>query len=473
MRAREARVVYGGRGMGKSVLLRSVAGQLGADGEHVIGIWHGDEAGSLRDALLAALDRPGAPSLVDEVEAAISVNGPLALLIDEADRWRDIEQTRRTLDQLGAAQRERLGGCLGLLVAGGIGAFRLASQPLGSPFASRINAQHNLAPMGMPQLEAWAQPLRQRDPAYDTAWLQAAHVASGGIPLLLAAALSEGWRCCDAAAPAPDPVAWLDGFLRGQSGFKKSVRDSVDLGRRDSPASRILAAATEMPGAVSLDALEDAGLTLAQIEDTVLLLLAAGLLRGDPEPDGDHLRISPMPSLLRFHRPPRARFEAAEAAVRAAVGELVHHQVDLFHGRGAGRTIVPEATLSAFLAVQLRAQGWHADREPQRGPGRTDITLRAANQPGEAVVEVKIWSRNDYQHIHAQLLSYLQADARLGVAVMVATTDVADADYAALLPQPAPPVQRLGVVSAWTLTGQGPHGQTVPIVHLLARLIPR
>jgi hypothetical protein len=144
---------------------------------------------------------------------------------------------------------------------------------------------------------------------------------------------------------------------------------------------------------------------------------------------------------------------------------------------GEGKVLVPESVFTAFLGLGLRLLGWTVEREALQGAGRTD--LKVTRPSGVAVVETKIWGRNDYKEIHRQVESYWASDVIAGAAVMIHDGDerpftseyalrcLARPDLAITEePAPAPLLRRFLVESR---TAEGFHAR---VDHLLVR-IPR
>ena len=86
-------------------------------------------------------------------------------------------------------------------------------------------------------------------------------------------------------------------------------------------------------------------------------------------------------------------------------------------GGGGGPRLVPEKVFCAMLGSGLCELGWTVEREAVQGSGRTDLKLTRRGQV--AVVEVKIWGRNDYRQIQRQVEDYWAPDVRVGAVVMI------------------------------------------------------
>jgi hypothetical protein len=85
--------------------------------------------------------------------------------------------------------------------------------------------------------------------------------------------------------------------------------------------------------------------------------------------------------------------------------------------------LVPEATFAAGLALGLEPRGWKCDLERMSGAGYPDITARHSRFGEEkAIVEVKIWPRNDYEDIHEQAIDYFADGVTAFATVMIRET---------------------------------------------------
>jgi hypothetical protein len=459
-------LLHAGRGMGKTVMLRGVERRL-----RDLSVLHVDMPdGPDLGAHLAARLAPGM-SLSDAVQAYLSAHEQLVILIDELDAWIAPERrvaTRLALDQLAKFSREVHPGQVGVLAAGGIGHTILTHSPWGSTFASRVDRTFRLLPFDRSQLIALAAPLAGRS-ALTEAWMEELTLASGGIPLLACRVLQETWD-----VPDTSPVEVLGRFVKDQDGFLRSVRSSIQVEGASGPWSllqRIQAGAGEIP----YEDVYDAVGASADPLDALWVLISAGLVHQDCDTDGDPWRVRPNPSILRLtpKPPPRpaSAWQALKEDVAQVVYELQRHAPDLYQGSGKDRKLVTEATVSGVIAMFLRARGWSVEREAQRRAGRTDVLVSGRGLDGHAIVEVKIWGRNDYAEIEAQVLSYAlpaaprEAPTRGLFAVMVAEREVSSADYASKVvgldgaPESAP--------GRWEREVRGPGDESLPLIHHL------
>ena len=103
--------------------------------------------------------------------------------------------------------------------------------------------------------------------------------------------------------------------------------------------------------------------------------------------------------------------------LRHLLEKLHRSSADFFRPTGSGKRLVPESVFSSHLALGLELLGWRCEREAQRAAGRTDLLVRRNGGDETAVVEVKIWRRNDDRQAHRQVESYWTADVVAGAAV--------------------------------------------------------
>jgi hypothetical protein len=93
-----------------------------------------------------------------------------------------------------------------------------------------------------------------------------------------------------------------------------------------------------------------------------------------------------------------------------------------FHGK---KELLEEQVFSSLLAVGLVLRGWSAlEREAVQAAGYLDLRVRVS-QSGHAVIEMKIWPRNDYKSIQSQLDAYRVSDTVHTVAVTIGIREVA------------------------------------------------
>jgi len=426
--------LLGGRGMGKSVLLHQLHQELSRrEGTRVLLI----ETLPMErtpEAVLASIARQvgvsaDAPLEMREILDAAQVAGvqQLVLLFDELDQYAAEGELGRVLFNNLEGCRKSRSGRLGIFVAGGLGTLVLRDL-LGSDFLSRAR-KFLMAPFTAGELRALAAPYSQRGAALSDEVLEAVMLASGGNPALVTFALQALWE-----HPSPSPRAVAEAFLDFQEHhgeFLRSFQRAVlRSGLSDTP-QRALEVVRAHPGRVPMHVLQAAvadqqGALLVDQKDALNLLAAAGLIRIKGSLQSDPLCAWPVASILNLPG------EASQGETLRArlVGDLqsilgrIHALApDFFRpGRQRGeKQLVPEASFSAFLVLGLEGLGWQVEREAIHGAGRTDLKARHPVFPGAvAVVEVKIWPRNDYAAIHEQVVGYWSAGVEAGAAVVIA-----------------------------------------------------
>jgi len=203
--------LVGGRGMGKSVLLRQLESRLGGDpGTRVVRVPSPPADATLVGLVHDLADRLGlAPLPRDTLGAfmdAVAASGTdrLVILLDEADQYVQLDPTghvaRAWFNQLEAMRKERQDR-LAIVVAGGLGLLHL-SHVLGSGLVSRAESVL-LSPFDLDDLSILAEPLAERGGhALDREVLHTLAALSGGNPALATFALEHLW-----AEPAGEPPA--------------------------------------------------------------------------------------------------------------------------------------------------------------------------------------------------------------------------------------------------------------------------
>jgi hypothetical protein len=433
-------VLFGGRGMGKSVFL----GQLQAEIERLIG--------------LRVLLVPGPPSILT-VEAclgqlaevlgvsgrgALSVRGlvdayfdrgdvpeRLVLLFDEFDRYAQSHgeaspnpPSRGFFNDLEITRRGRR--ALGILATGSIGVYAFRDV-LGSSFLSR--AEHrSLGPFDRATLSELAAPFAERAERLREDVIESLHLATGGVPALVTYGFEELWELDQ----APDERHVTDVFVRFQElnrGYLDDVRRSFSHPRLSRAPQRILDLIQRSPGEISRQVLaaaceepEHDGLGLSLV-DALDLLRAAGLIRVEGSISTDNpVRARPIPSLLTLPSEAPAARTLGEQLVddlTLLLGKLHRSAADFFRPAPRGKRLVPESVFTAHLALGLELLGWRGEREAQSGAGRTDLKLRRNGDEEMAVVEVKIWGRPGAREAQRQVESYWTAGVVAGAVVQL------------------------------------------------------
>jgi len=491
-------VLVGGRGMGKSVFLRRLADHLAAqEGVAVVRVEGPPPGATLADCLEALARRLGvaapgflhAEPILDAFARSHPELGAVVLLYDEIDQYTrhsapEQPLGRLLLDHLEIVRRERPD--LGILAAGGLGVF-LLQHVFGSSFMSRAASSYR-QPFDAAEIEALARPFADRGKPLSPEVLDALRLMSGGNPALATYGMQHLWAL---EAPTPAAVSRIyEGFQSRHRHFIRDVHAALTHPALSDAPRRVWALLQNAGGAISREALRAACAAPSDREalppeEVLYLLAAAGLIRLEGSPRLDPIQARPVASILNLPAEatlqPAALREQLAADLGQILGRLHRLGLDFFRGRdrgaGGGRILVPESVFSAVIAVGLSQLGWSVEREAVQAAGLADIKARHPRFEGLALVEVKIWPRNDYKEIHQQLASYWTAEVAAGAAVMLA--DAPPEGWAAAYDRSclaglerealAPPADLAGW---WVARSVTPESRAVTIDHLLVR-IPR
>lgn len=428
--------LFGGRGLGKSTFLRKLCEHLEADTTTRVVLI--DEPPGERtkkgcvDTLAEELDVPTSPTgQVKRVINAWRERHPghrLVLLYDEVDRYAgdSARPERFGVDFFsGIASARASIRELGVLVAGGLGLYLVGSEATGSTLLSR-STRYVLRNFSMDELVELARPFDAEDQSLDREVMESLRVITGGNPLLSTYFLQGLWAQ-PAAARTPDRLSRLQRRSdKDLGGFLNSFRGALEGG----PWSVLeyLLAHDQPP--YSREELEEVlestpDAAPVSLDDALEVLQAAGLCRLDRTP-GPSIWVSLVSAPMLMMRDTLRAEEREGAAASLSLQlrrDLLHilrllqrWSPDLIHRN----KVVSESVCAVTLAVSLNLLGWsQVEREALQGAGRTDLKLTHPAHDGHAVVEVKIWGRNDHQEIHAQVRSYVAADTAALAAVTV------------------------------------------------------
>ena len=502
MRNNGSAVVMGGRGMGKSVFLRQLKSELERDDATEVLLLEGPPAALTVEAGLAFLAASlgvdpnpfSSRRIFDQYFGRDDAPERLVLLFDEFDRYaekgtsaqppgrgffNDLEAARRSLPQLA------------ILAAGSIGIF-VVRDVLGSSFLARA-LYLPLKPFERTDADVLARPFATagRPPSEDV--LDTLFLASGGIPALLTYGLQELWKL---GLPAtPDDVTTI--YTRFEEQYREYLRDLLnaltDPRLSDAPL-RVWERIQQQPGPIPRAELKAAltpasGALELSLDDALYLLEVAGAVRFEsPALRSDPVVAHPIASLLNL-----SRESPTQGGLRTQflddlawlLGRLHRSSVDFFRpskareAAGESRCLVPESVFSAHLALGFELLGWHAEREAQRAAGRTDLVLRRNGGTEHAIVELKIWGRNDYREAHRQVAGYWTAETAAGAVVQLTDAEIGDwperyieeclEPLAAEVNAPAVP-ESSPVRARFSCFSQTADGQQARIDHFLLRL---
>lgn len=493
--ARGNAFLLGGRGMGKSVFLRQLAARLSEDPQVQVVLCGAPPApptfqGAL-EQIAAALGvavgpRPDAGRIITSFLEQQPQRRAVVLLFDEMDgyalREGDVPLGRLLFNHLEAVSRE-LSGRLRVFAAGGLGVFTLRDL-LGSGFLSRA-ARLLLFPFTEAEAAQLARPFAERGAELSPEVQKALHLASGGIPALLAYGLEALWEC---AAPTEADVADAYGeFNELHADFLHDSQRSIAHPALSEVPQRVLDLLRRGDGQLSQQELSRACASVERLEvtprDVLDLLQAAGRIRLTSPVHSDPVLARLVTSILNVQREDRLQ-DTAQRQLLLDVERIlagVHAlSPDFFRPvPGGAKELVPESVFSAFLSMGLGFAGWISEREVQQGQGRTDVKLRHPRFRGTAFLEVKIWGRNNYKEIQEQVARYWSTDTIAAAAIVLTDGDIPDWEERyqhECLSRPALQVERhqpgAPLRGRLTVRATSADGFPVEVEHLLLR-IPR
>ena len=487
-----------GRGMGKSVFLRQVQAELK----------------QRRDVRTILVQAPPAPLTVETCLQALAqklgveVRNPLGtyeiveayfsrgeappylvLLYDEVDRYGgqssdDSHPGRDYFNNLESMLRDTPE--IGALAAGSLGVFGLRDS-MGSSFLARAT-RLRLAPFTAEELHRLAAPFAQRGQPLSEETLDAVMLATGGNPALVTYGLQSLW-----SLPTPtlnDVTKTFHHFKSSQVEFLRDFQLSFSDPHLSEAPKHVWDLVQSSEGPISHEDLQKAsvspnGILRLNFVDVLDLLEATGLVHIEGSSAADPVTIRPITSVLTLPRipsPVRGLRNRLRHDLESLLGRLHTSSADFFRPgkEGEGKRLVPESVFAAFLALGLELLGWRAEREAQHGAGRTDLKLRWNGSEKIAVVEVKIWGRNDYQDVQRQIESYWSTGVAAGAVVMLSDAVVSTwpeeyrrkcLDHSGLDVQTKS--SETSAVAAWfSCTSATVDGMLAQVEHLLLR-VPR
>ncbi len=370
---------------------------------------------------------------LDHLEQKAPQVDRLVLMLDELDGYAKPDPVTRAawgegfLNSLEDA-RKRSQGRFVLFAAGGLSVASLDSIYV-SAFFSRARREI-IAPFTSLELSKLAEPYQKRNTPLSAEIIDVIRLMSGGNPGLATYALENLW---DEPSPTPLDVERIMHKMRDKDG---DIPDRIR-------AAIIEEAHSNGPKLVwqKLRA-NDGRLTKAEFDDIMSrldekraneakwifrMLRTSGLIRADD----DVYRMFPIqveliPSIMTLDIDydlgeslalANSLGEQLEADLVDVLKRIHRMSIDFFD---ASNSIVPESVFSATLGLGLEMRGWKIEREANSNAGRTDIKARHSHFGDEvAIVEVKIWNRNDYEDIHTQVVDYWTAGVTALGTVMV------------------------------------------------------
>ncbi len=435
-------VILGGRGMGKSVFLRQLKRELESHPGVQVVLLEAPPASLTVEACLGYLaaelgveaDPFSSRRSFDEFFARDAPER-LVVLFDEFDRYaekgpsaqppgrgffNDLEATRRSLPQIG------------LLAVGSIGVF-IFRDVLGSSFLSR--ALHlRLRPLARADAGALVGPFTERGQPIPEDVLDALFLASGGIPAILTFGLQQLWRI-DREVTTDDVIAAYRVFEEEHEEYLSDLLSAITNPSFSDAPLRVWQRIQEHPGRIARRELEAAlgepsGVLRLKLSDALHLLEAVGVVRLQSSAvRDDPITAYPIAGLLNLPGTSPSDDNVGAHFLRDLETLLVkmhRSSADFFRPTGDGKRLVPESVFAAHLTLGFDLLGWRAERETQRGAGRTDLLLRRNGGDEVVVLEVKIWGRNDFRDGQRQVESYWTKDVTAGAVVQLTDAEVTD-----------------------------------------------
>lgn len=384
----------------------------------------------------------------------------LVLIFDEVEQYADPPAFGRSLFNSLEAIRKLLDQRLAFVVSGGLKLLTLDTE-LASTFFTRMKNEV-VEPFDYDDLAKIAGPFTEEGRPLTDGVLNAILMASGGNALLSTYGLTYLWD-----QDRPTEQAVLDIFRDFEAHQRRVFRDLHNAVAGTGVAGvplQVLRVIVRDGGHISTEELDRICAGLNDVkpplvkEDVLDILRASGLVRfGSSRMRVDGLDAQPIPSLIAFrllatpvpcdkfevqlindikavltgihswapsfYRPRDKGLEGLKS--QAKVGKT--KQVKGMKTSADGKPIVPESTFAAVIALTLNQRDWKCELEPQSGAGYPDIKA-GHRRFGEdkALVEVKIWPRNDYKDIHAQVAAYFIDGVRAFATVMIGDTDSID-----------------------------------------------
>jgi hypothetical protein len=417
----ELLALVGGHGMGKSVLLSQLAGSSAIDRSSFEVVLVSDkphESCTERaciDALASHIGSQHTSTALKPLIDSWMKQNPgrgLILLYDEIDRYVEAHSTgvRDFLNALTSVHGEHPRR-LSVIIAGGLGLYKLESE-LGSTYMSRATLRP-LEPFAYEDIERLAEPFADRGTALTAEVLDGLRTHSGGIPALVVYGLQHLWE--SETQGLRDVFDIFARFRNEHGGFERSVYRNLGIDQSEDGGTvhRVWRFIDQREGPYLRKELLQAqgpGTSPLALENSLRLLQASGLIRIHGSIDGNPLVAEGISSILRplampDSLPEMDRRARLQADLLDALAEISRWSADYCKGKS---DIVQESVFSAILGTSLARSGWQVERESLQGPGRPDLKLSHPLFPEapDAIIEVKIWPRNDYVEIHAQTVGY-------------------------------------------------------------------
>ena len=424
----------------------------------------------------------------------------LIFLFDEFDRYCrepfDSPENLAGRDFFNDLENTRKEHHVGILAAGGIGSF-VFRDVLGSSFLSRAQ-KVLLDPFELDDLSKLANPFVEEANHLPSEVLDLLMLSTGGNPALLTYGLEQLWE-------KPNPgvqkvVEIFENFQQEHRQYLWTVQKSFGDERLSGAPERIWEMVRQSDdGRLQQSDLRQAcrgdNLLALDFADVIDLLQAAGLVRLVGSVKTNPVSIQPLASILSLAGHPSTQTGLAERFYEDLESTLMKLHIlsaDFFQAGKPGsakepgnakseKRLVQEVTFAGVLALGFLNLGWQVEREAQYGAGRTDLMVSHPEIEGRAVIEVKIWRRNDYKDVQQQVESYWSVDVVAGAVIML-TDRVLDRwpdSYRSTcldskgLKVHAEPVANSPIQARFSCGSRTPDGLDTRIDHFLLRIVRR
>jgi AAA domain len=427
--------VMGGRGMGKTSLAMRAQSELGADPSTVVHFIRKASADPLDflSQIAVRLGQPLDPTLpVESLVLAVRASAPprVVLIADEIDGLLASEPGRSLVESLRIAWEE-LEGKLGLVVFGG-SALRGLLSGGNSPF---LRAARWLPLKGLSLEEAAAlirEPLHLEvpDALVEVLWEQ-----TGGHPLMLQAILERAValgapvveRLSEAVqlvaeerlAPTLFPIWWDNLGEGGQAIYQALLAHRRPIERHDQ--ARVLGHAAQ----AWIEVLETTGVARSEGGQALPRCELFRLWVEENHPRASHPPPASdrrLPEVLRSFGAHPFEEMVVSAVTRWSRSVVEYPTWALRSGRASGNArLLPEQYFQLSLVTALHQRDLLVEAEGlSSAGGRADVKARWPPDPARrACTEIKIWGRNDYRDVVAQVLGYTTPEDDFACVVMI------------------------------------------------------
>jgi hypothetical protein len=422
-------VLLGGHGSGKSTALtqieRALSQETGVVVRRLTDTWPTEDGCHIElYRALGMTPEPVLPSGRLAIEAWLAAHplDRLVLLFDEFGA-RLPDAGRNFFGVIEAVRKEHTER-LKVVLAGGIQVLRFQMDG-GSPYWSRARRKV-LPPFDAAELARLAGPFKE---PLSPDVLDAIRVSTGGNAFLVTHVLQRLWA---AKQPRVEDVYRILEDRERLISFQETFQRALEVHHPQHPIPRLWNELVSNPGPHDLEAIE--ALCRAStpndipVSAVLLFLEASGLLHQEQGALTVNCRL--IHSILQPRRLPDRRRDGESLQQR--LDRTLERILLEIHSSGPdyyreAKKLVPEAVFAAVICTSLRLLGWDAEREALRGEGRIDVLARHADFPDDrAVIEVKIWGRNDYEAVGEQVAGYLHSGVTAFAPIMV--TDLAKVD---------------------------------------------